>query len=194
MIDTTAIFNDLTDVISDYTARAQDIEKLVSKTRGGQLRDLMGKLGEEITTRILNYVVQEKYSGRQINIYEGSKKRVLCKKSPTAYLLAQVDRHIDVDNLLVGVVESKTYCDKTFLQRAIGDIETIKKYTNNGIYGCVIALQRTIKESTLNFLLHDTEVEIFFLMEGGRKDIHKGKSFISKEKLDACVNGIFDKI
>ncbi len=167
----------------------------------GKRRSLMGDLGEVITTEIINYCV-EKLGISDYKVYRGGEKKIKCVKSANSYFMAQVDRHLEIRQILALILESKTYLDKTFIERANYDFYLIKKHkeNKNDIFAFIISLQNCIKKETFNFFMEEGNIdECFFLMEGKRNGNRpiwdpKHRKEIKKDLLVNCINKIISKL
>jgi hypothetical protein len=162
---------------------------------GGKRRKLMGDLGEIISQKIIEYCI--KISGiENSKVYRGGEKKIMCKRNDYAYFEAQVDKHVEINGELRVICESKTYLDKTYVERASSDFNIIKKYNKIGdkrIFSYIISLQDCVKKETLSFFMMDGHIDnVFILMDNkrnGDKPIWdpKYRKTINLDKLYNCI-------
>jgi len=119
--DIISFHNELNSIVESYCNLAWESKE------GGKRRKIMGDLGEEISHKILQYCLNF-LNIKNSKVYKGVEKKVMCKIDNDAYFEAQVDKHIEIENILRIICECKTYLDKTYVERASSDFNIIRKY------------------------------------------------------------------
>lgn len=169
---------------------------------GGKRRKVMGDLGEKISQEILEFSLNY-ISVKNSKVYRGGEKKIMCKRNDDAYFEAQVDKHVEVDGDLIIICESKTYLDKTYVERASSDFRIIKQYNKVGdkrIFSYIISLQDCVKKETLSFFMMDGHIDnVFILMDNkrsGDKPIWnpRYRKTINLDKLYNCIYIIINNL
>jgi hypothetical protein len=188
-IEITQFHNELNLIVNKYCEKAWESKE------GGKRRKIMGDLGEKVSHKIFEFCLNYLKISNSI-VYDGTDKKIMCKINNDAYFNAQVDKHVEIDDELIIICESKTYLDKTYVERASGDFNIIKKYNtigNKKIFSYIISLQDCIKKETLSFFMMDGNIDnVFILMDNkrsGKKPIWDPnfRKNINIDKLYDCV-------
>lgn len=189
------LYETLNSIVQQYCDLAWEANE------GGKRRKIMGDLGEEVAQKIFEYCLNTNIKNSKV--YRGSDKKIMCKIDDSAYFEAQVDKHVEIDNVLRIICEAKTYLDKTYVERASSDFHLIRKYnTTTGIkiFTYIISLQDCVKKETLEFFMRDGHIDnVFFLMDKkrtGTKPIWdpSHRKTINLDKLYECIYTITNNL
>jgi hypothetical protein len=162
----------------------------------------MGDLGEDISHKIFEYCISS-LKIENSKVYRGGSKKIMCKIDDTAYFEAQVDKHVEIKNNLRIICESKTYLDKTYVERASSDFSLIKKYNTIGdkkIFSYIISLQDCVKTETLNFFMRDGHIDNVFILMDVKRSANKPiwdpnfRKVINPDKLYDCIYTITNNL
>jgi hypothetical protein len=187
--DIMTFYNELNLIVSEYCTMAWN------SNEGGKRRKIMGDLGEIISHKIFNFCLNY-LNIKDTKVYDGRKKKIMCKINDSSYFEAQVDKHVEIGNSLRIICEAKTYLDKTYVERASSDFNIIRKYNTFGdkkVFSYIISLQDCVKKETLSFFMMDGNIDnVFILMDhkrSGKKPIWDPKfsKTINLDKLYNCI-------
>lgn len=194
--DIIPFLNELNLVVEEYCNRAWD------SNEGGKRRKIMGDLGEEIAQRIFEYCINI-LNIENAKVYTGSQKKIMCKIDDNAYFEAQVDKHVEIENILRILGEAKTYLDKTYVDRASSDFNKIRKYNETGekkIFSYIISLQDCVKKETLSFFMKDGHIDNVFILMDLKRSATKPiwnpnfRKTINLDKLYDCIYNITNNL
>jgi hypothetical protein len=187
---------ELNSIVEEYCNRAWE------SNSGGIRRKIMGDLGVVIAQKIFEYCLNVQ-NIENWRVYRGGDKKIMCKIDDEAFFEAQVDKHVEIENILRIIGEAKTYLDKTYVERASSDFSLIRKYntkSNFKIFSYIISLQDCVKKETLEFFMRDGHIDnVFILMDlkrSGEKPIWNPmhRKHINLDKLYNCIYTISNNL
>jgi hypothetical protein len=134
----------LTEVIKEYNKDLYMIPHIYQTEGAGKGRNLSGLLYENLITNIC----------KTFNL-DARKDDYKTSEIIGGYQLTnlQVDKHIYKNNILVKMVESKTYLDVCYLKRAVDDMIDLyfSPEVNDKVEYAIFAGQKCLAENSLNF-------------------------------------------
>ena len=144
-----------TDIINYYNTEIRPINSLRESAGQGAVRGAVGQLYQDIAEKLILDVDPS----------------LTCKHNDYFTLHApsgrysidklQVDLHVYRDDVLLFILESKTYLDKCYLVRALEDFRDIRSIKGN-IPAIVWAGQNAVNENTFGYYNEVNDFETFF--------------------------------
>ena len=140
---------------------------------GGQLRRFSGETVEELPQLVWNSLLQE--HGCAGRIVKEDKDPIRITDNDGNFVDESVDQHCYIGNNLVLAIESKTYLDKCYLQRADYDFMLMKNGTDKQFATVILSLEDSIMDSSYNFFMGRGNIDRCFILADGKRNSDKDK-------------------
>lgn len=163
-------------IIDLYEERIDSITEISRKNNvGGKIRNLSGRLGEDISELAWKEVGSHyaKEYGFRFETVKGDKRKIRCTNNRGNSIDMQVDRHQYINGKLFHVEECKSYLDRCYLIRASDDCRMLKEHTDNNITSSVLAIEDSVKKESYDFIMDEGYIDGVFILADGKRSSTK---------------------